>query len=175
MGIRAQRFNTYLLLAALVALTGCQTESRLRKRQVTVLGVHLEARADAGERTAPISVFRENPLVLNVQKEPFLNESMVVSANVIENPGGFAISVQFDDHGQRLLEMYSAQNPGKHIVITCQFGKKLEHKRNLAAPIIPRRIGNGALMFTPDADRAEADDIVYGLNNLAAKTKAGQD
>lgn len=175
MGIRAQRFNSYLLLAVLLVLTGCQTDARLRKRQVTVLGVHLEARGDASERTGPISVFRENPLVLNAQKEPFLNESMVVRANVIENPGGFAISVQFDEHGTRLLEIYSAQNPGKHVVITCQFGKKLEHTRNLAAPLISRRIANGTLTFTPDADRAEADDIVYGLNNLAAKTDAGKD
>ena len=175
MGIRALRFNTYLLLlAALVALTGCQTEARLRKKQVSVLGVHLEARADATDRTGPVKVFRSNPLVFNVTKDPFLNEGMVQAAGIIEHgPEAFSIRVEFDDHGTRILEMISAQNQGKRAVISCTWGKKLEHQRYLAAPVMPRRIGNGVLVFTADVDRAEAEDIVLGLNNLAAKVQKG--
>jgi hypothetical protein len=43
--------------------------------------------------------------------------------------------------------------------------------RWLAAPVIPRRISNGVLTFTPDASREEADLIAIGLNNVAKKVQ----
>ena len=47
----------------------------------------------------------------------------------------------------------------------------LAENRWLAAPVIPSRIGNGVLTFTPDASREEADQIVLGLNNVAKKVQ----
>jgi len=39
----------------------------------------------------------------------------------------------------------------------------------LAAPLIQRRISDGVLSFTPDATRADTDEIALGLNNEAVK------
>jgi len=47
----------------------------------------------------------------------------------------------------------------------------LKNERWLAAPVISRRIPDGVLVFTPDASRAEADDIVLGLNNIAREVE----
>ena len=71
--------------------------------------------------------------------------------------------------GKWLLEQKTTTNPGKHIAIFAEWGKKLKESRWLAAPVIPRRISNGVLTFTPDATREEMEQLVLGLNNLAAK------
>ncbi|MGA9450667.1 MAG: hypothetical protein WBW41_04895 [Verrucomicrobiia bacterium] len=52
--------------------------------------------------------------------------------------------------------------------------KKVADSRWLAAPLITRRIANGVLAFTPDCSRAEADQLVLGLNQVAAKNRKGQ-
>jgi hypothetical protein len=72
-----------------------------------------------------------------------------------------------------MLEQYSAANPGRHFVIFGQWGDKLVNGRWLAAPLITHRISNGVLAFTPDITRAEADQLVLGLNNAAAKVHKG--
>jgi hypothetical protein len=46
----------------------------------------------------------------------------------------------------------------------------LKDCRWLAAPVISHRIGDGVLVFTPDATREEAEEIALGLNNVAKKT-----
>jgi hypothetical protein len=58
---------------------------------------------------------------------------------------------------------------GRRLVIFSEFGKKLSQNRWLAAPLIQRRIENGLLVFTPDATRAEAEEIAAGLNRVAEK------
>ena len=49
---------------------------------------------------------------------------------------------------------------------------KLNEGRWLAAPYIHNRTGDGVLLFTPDATRQEADNIAFGLNNVAKKIEA---
>jgi hypothetical protein len=39
--------------------------------------------------------------------------------------------------------------------------------------LIKRRIGNGELVFTPDATREECDRIVTGINNVAKRIAKG--
>ena len=96
------------------------------------------------------------------------------AAKVIDTPGGFAIEIQFDETGTWLLEQYSAANPGGHFVIFGQWGDKLVNGRWLAAPLITHRIANGVLAFTPDCSREEADQLVLGLNNVAAQIRKRQ-
>jgi hypothetical protein len=47
----------------------------------------------------------------------------------------------------------------------------LEKKRWLGAPFIGSSITRGVLIFTPNATRAEAEQVVEGLNNVAKKFK----
>lgn len=170
MVIRAARFNLNLLLAlALVAFAGCHTTKEDKER--AVVRIHIEVNQDGTGQNAPVPIYRGKPVMVNVQTSPFLTEANLVEAKVLETLGGFALQIKFDNFGAGLLEQYSARNPGKHMAIFCQFGKKLVESRWLAAPQIGRRITNGMLVFTPDCTREEAEQIALGLNNVLAKSK----
>jgi len=84
---------------------------------------------------------------------------------VVTNLESWELEIEFDHGGALLLDSVSVAQRGKHIAIFSDF----DQSRWLAAPILDHRITNGILHFTPDASRAEAERIVRGLNNVAAK------
>lgn len=190
MKIQPARFNTYLTLALLLLVPAGmlssadkpdgssptnkpfgKTEPRKKKdTKLSTLRLHLEAQSDGSARTGPVPIMRSDPMLVNVEKAPFLNEAMVVSAAVIESAGGFEIKIQLDRQGTWLLENITTDNRGRRIAIFSQF----TDTRWLAAPKIERRITDGVLTFTPDATKEEAQRIVKGLNEVAKKAKKGQ-
>jgi preprotein translocase subunit SecD len=173
MVVWTQRFNLYLALAAALALLcGCQTHRQ--KGPLGALRVHIQVNPDSLGTSQTISVLRSDPVLVTIARNPILTEANIVAAKVMDTPGGFAIEIQFDENGAWLLEQYSAANPGGHFAIFGQWGDKLANSRWLAAPLITHRIANGVLAFTPDASRAEADQLALGLNNVAAKVGKGQ-
>ena len=163
MRTRSHAFNIYLLciLTGLVALTGCKSFGK--KKEASTLRLHLEVGSDGTDRSSLVAINRDQPIYVNIEKEPFLTEHYVKNAAVLEAMGGFSIFVQFDQKGTWLLEQYSTANKGRRVAIGSQFGEV----RWLAAPVFTKRITDGTLVFTPDASRAEADRIVRGLNNVA--------
>ncbi|HWQ90098.1 MAG TPA: hypothetical protein VN673_00385 [Clostridia bacterium] len=170
-----ERFNIYfvLLLAAVMAF-GCQSSAeRKRKKEMSVLRLHLEARPDSTDRTQPVPVFRADPVTIDIQRSAFLTEENVKEASVVETLGSFSIQLQLDRHGRLILEQITGGNRDKRIVIFAAFGLKKGgkplHNRWIAAPKITRRISDGLLVFTPDATREEAELFVLGLNNAAKK------
>jgi hypothetical protein len=170
------RFNGYLLAALTLALAlgcGCRTEEGKREKALSTLHVFLEANQDAAKRSRSVPIYRDNPFTVNIESEPFLTEANVSEARVVEAVGGFAILIRLDRRGSWLLEQYSIANKGKHIAIQTQFATpeapELHQNRWLAAPFISGRISDGTLLFTPDATREEAYQIVLGLNNVAKK------
>lgn len=182
MVIRPSRFNIYLLLtAALVAVVGCETLSSKSEKQIATLRVHLEAPNDPSDMTEKVSVLRASPITVKIEKTSFLNETDIGAAKVIESGDEFILSIQFNQQGQRLLEQYSSANPQRRFAIRSQFRQGTNvFDRWLAAPLVMRRISDGVLSFSPDADREEADIIVKGWNKAAGvkepkKKKAGDD
>jgi len=168
-----RRFNLYLaLVAALALLCGCQMFRH--KGPTAALRVHIQTNPDALGTSQTISVMRSDPVLVTISRNPILTEANLIAAKVINSPGGFAIEVQFDENGTWLLEQYSAANPGQHLAIFGQWGDKLANGRWLAAPLIRNRIANGKLVFTPDASRDEADQLVLGLNQFAVENRKGQ-
>jgi len=168
MKVYARRFNLYLVLAtALALLSGCQTDKK--KENLAALRVHLQANPNDAGATQTVSVLRSAPVSVTITHDPILSEANILTAKVIDTPGGFAVEVHFDESGSLMLEQYSAANPGRHFVIFGQWGDKLVNGRWLAAPLITRRISTGVLAFTPDISREEANQLVLGLNNAAAK------
>ena len=162
MRIRVLWFNTYLLLALALALSaGCQSgktkdPAKRGKNEEASLRLHLEVNPDGSDRNAPVSIGREHPFSLNVEKTAFVTEFQIEQASVLDGLGGFSIAIQFNKQGSFLLEMVTTANKGKHLAISAEFGEM----RWLAAPLITRRLGEGQLVFTPDATREEAERIV---------------
>lgn len=170
MMIRANRFNLYLVLN-LAVLCGCQTEESKRKHQISTLEIHLEADRDKPDLNELVTISRDHPIPISVQKTPFLTQAFIDKAELADVMGGFAVRIHFARQGAWLLEQYSTANHGKHLAIFSKFvvppSDKLNEGRWLAAPRITQRIADGTLTFTPDATREEADQIVLGLKNIA--------
>ena len=169
MKIQPERFNIYLLLVALgMGLCACHTSESGKKKELSTLRLHLEANPDGTGSSEAVPVFRESPVLVNVEKTPFLTEANVAEAKLLDVMGGYAIQLQLDRRGSWLLDQYSAANKGRRIAIFSQFGVPAQ-ARWLAAPVLTQRITNGFLVFTPDATKEEAEGIVRGLNNVATQ------
>ena len=166
----AGRFNTYLLLVALLS-SGCKTaEERRNDKSVATFRLHLETDQASTGSTGVIEIAGAQLSVSNV---PFLDETSVTNAAVVDTrDGGFAVQVRYDRHGTLVLDAMTTENRGRHLAIFTQFGPgKLEQKRWLGAPYIGSSITGGVLIFTPNSTRAEAEQVVQGLNNVAKKLK----
>ena len=161
---RFRAFNFFLCATALVLVTGCSTsEERQRKKEYSNLRIHVET--EGGDRSSGVSIHRAAPIAINVEREPILDENNIVAAMVVEQPGGFAIQIQFDRQGSWILERTTVTHRGRHLAIFSFFGDS----RWLAAPVITGKNSTGRLTFTPDATREEADRLVRGLNNVVRK------
>jgi preprotein translocase subunit SecD len=167
-----RRFNLYLpLLAALALPGGCALTHK--SGPLGALRVHIESAANAEGASQTVSILRTEPVLVTIARDPVLTEANLITATLMETPGGFAVRVKFDESGTWALEQCTASNPGKHLVIFGQWSDQLVDGRWLAAPLITRRIGDGILTFTPDASREEAQKLVIGLNNAAKKINTG--
>lgn len=174
MDMRIARFNLYLLGALLAVLAGgCQT-AKQDKVEATVLRVHAEA-TDNSAFTREISMFKNPTIKLRVDDSPLLTEDQVASAAVVNALGGFALVIKFDPRGQWLLDQHTSLNLGKHFAVFVQYGKKPTKAVWLAAPIISNRISDGALIFTPDVSREDAEIIAQGLGHKTGLDKPMKD
>ena len=171
MKIRWCAFNLFLLMA--IFLIGCKTPEEKReahlasrkKKEMSTLRLHLETAN--GLDTQAVPILRSSPVMVKVESDSFLDERDVVAASIKELIGGFVIQVEFNAHGKLVLDVTSASSRGRRVAIMSDFGEK----RWLAAPTLSRHITDGILVFTPDATLEEAERIVNGLNNVAAKLK----
>ena len=169
MMIRILRFNSYLALALVLVLeAGCNSTKPSKLKEAS-LRLHLEVNPDGSDRNEAIPVGRQETFRVNVEKHAFLNEFNIERASVVDTMGGYSISVQFNKEGTWLLEQYTTANKGKRMAIVGEFGQV----RWLAAPVIQQRIGDGLLVFAPDATREESERIVSGLNRIAEMIKSG--
>jgi preprotein translocase subunit SecD len=170
---RWQRFNIYLLvMLAAAVVCGCQsTGEKQSKKQLSTLRLHLEASSNGARGNEAVPVYRAHPVMVNVEKVPFLTEGDVAGATVVDSEGSFVLRVRFKHAGAALLEQCTAGNRGRKIAVFCQFGEGLQEYRWLGAPIITHRISDGVFIFTPDATREETEEIALGLNNVAKKVE----
>jgi preprotein translocase subunit SecD len=171
--VHGKRFNIYLIVALSAALTwGCQSSPETqKKKELATMRLHIETTSHAMGHTQVASILREAPFEVTVEQTAFLSEGNIAEAKVVNAMGGYAISIQFNTEGRMLLEQYTSANQGRRIGVMCQWGKDLAHHRWVAAPAIYKRNTNGLFVFTPDASREEADDIVLGLNNVSKKMR----
>jgi preprotein translocase subunit SecD len=175
MMIRPGCFNTYLLASLLALLAGgcaapSKDDKKVDKKVQSALRLHLEVNPNPAGQSMRVSIGRTDPLVLNVDQEPFLNELRVEKASVLDALGGFSIVLQFSSEGAILLEQYTGAYNGRRMAIAAEFGET----RWIAAPVIRKRLADGQLVFTPDLTREEAERFVRGLNRVAELIRKGR-
>lgn len=154
-------------LAAAILAAGCAHSDPNPKGFTATLRMHVEVTPDRSKQQETISVYRARPMEVVVERNSFLDERQLEKASVVDDLGGFVIKLEFDDTGRRLLEQYTVSRRGRHCAVFVQWGDKNPQFRWLSAPVLARVINDGVFIFTPDASRAEAEDIVRGLNNAA--------
>jgi len=162
MDIVRERFNLYLLLALTATLLcGCQTGKG--KKDETTLRIHAEATENTSF-TRTVKIFKNESVSMDVHDLPMLTDRDVTEAKVVNTVGGgFAISLKFNSTAKWMLDHHTSQNIGRHLAIFVMFGKDPSISRWIAAPIISQRWSDGMIIFTPDATREEAEQIVAGL------------
>ncbi|MEY4387734.1 MAG: hypothetical protein RLY20_3017 [Verrucomicrobiota bacterium] len=174
MNIATRRFNLYLLaLLGAAFITACAS-SKKEKQPETSLRVHTEATSTTAF-TKKVSLLEQSPIDLVVDQSPLLSDLDVDSASVVNSLGGYAIVIKFNKRGQWLLDEHSSLNIGRHLVVFVQYGEKPAKAKWIAAPIISNRISDGALIFTPDVSREDAEAIVKGLGIKKGLDKPAKD
>ncbi|HZV33232.1 MAG TPA: hypothetical protein VFB72_01545 [Verrucomicrobiae bacterium] len=166
-------FNIYLTVALALALaTGCQSFHKDKKnKDKAIIQLHQES-SGGGSDTETVPIFREHPILVTVDKEPFLDSADVTDAKVLEDMGSFVIQLRFNWRGQQILGGVTTANRDRRIAVFCAFSNgKQKETRWLASPVITKPINDGIFTFTPDCTRAEADAIVKGLKLEAADIK----
>ena len=134
----------------------------------------MEVNEDSSGRNGLVEVGHQK-IRYNVDRDPFLLEDDVATASIVESLGTFAVQILLTSHGTLLLDMNSSSNKGRHMAMLTQFkDKPLTKSHWIAAPLIKDRIANGALIFTPDMTREEAERMVNGLNNVAKKARKAE-
>lgn len=119
-------FNIYFALVCLALAGGCaairevKKETNPKKEQSTIR-LYIEGQK-ADRTTAGTVLVTSNKYPFTIQREPFLDEGDLSKASIVDDPdGSFYIQLVFNDHGTLLLDMYTADNKGKHIIVFSQF------------------------------------------------------
>ena len=166
------RFNRYLsvaLVLLLVVAAGCQSsEKKKKEKEQTIVELYQEVTPDGVSATESVPIYRQSPVYVNVDKEPFLDSADLTGAKLLSDMGGFVIQLSFNWRGTQVLYSITTANRGKRVAVKCKF---VGENRWLASPVINRPISDGVLTFTPDATREEAERIVKGLNLVAEELK----
>ena len=189
MRVALRWFNTLLVASALLAFpsptpaadsqapasTGSETpppaKSKKKEKKpklIKSVRIYVETKHDIEERSLPAVVGRSSPMKFLVEKLPILNEVHVENAVLLDQPGSFQVMIKFNSLGSRILESYTAAAAGRHLLVMTEIE---EEGRWIAAPLIRRRLGDGKLVFTPDASREDMDRLVKGLNQLVEKNR----
>lgn len=176
-------FNIYFLAALLAFAAGCSSSGGLfHHPQLATIRLYLQTGPEASG-AGKVLVTREK-IPMTIEREPFLDESDLSKAQLIDEPDGtYSIELTFDDHGAMVLDMQTVSEKGRCIVIYSHFpppgtregeapkpgagGKKTSGW--ISAVRINGRLSNGSLVFTPDVSRDDAQRIVTGLNNVIKK------
>jgi hypothetical protein len=123
---RGRSFNIYFTLVfCLVMASGCaEIKSALGpKKPESTIRLYMEGERADKTSTGTVMVTR-NHYLYTIQREPFLDEGDLNKATIVDDPdGSFAIQLIFNDHGMMMLDMMTADNLGKHIIVFSQFPK----------------------------------------------------
>jgi hypothetical protein len=121
-------FNIYFALVCLALAGGCAAIREVKKetspkKEQSTIRLYLEGQKADRTSTGTVLVTR-GKIPFTVEREPFLDEGDLAQASIVNDAGGeggYSIQLTFNDHGTLLLDMYTADNKGKHIIVFSQF------------------------------------------------------
>src|ERR1700685_396290 len=120
MKISLRRFNIYF--AAILLAGGCTSEPHSKPdkhKEQSTIRLYMEGSRTDYSSVGTVLVTRDK-IPFTVAREPFLTEADLKRARIVEAPsqdGSYFIELAFNEHGTLLLDMMTADNKGRHIVV----------------------------------------------------------
>ncbi len=168
MNIFQARINIYLGIAlGCLLFMGCKTTDQKKQgKDATTIQLFIENINTVAEKRS-VTIGQQPKIQIQVTPTPFADTADIKEVEIVDvdNLGGFAIRLTFNDHGKLVLDTVTTSSKGLRMPVMVAYTEI----RWLGAPIIKRRISDGSLVFTPDCTRAEAERIVRGLTNVIKK------
>ncbi|MGD0813138.1 MAG: hypothetical protein ABSA83_06010 [Verrucomicrobiota bacterium] len=119
-------FNIYFALACLALGGGCASMGGDNpKKQQSTIRLYIEGQKADRTTSGTVLVTRDK-IPFTVERDPFLDEGDLAKASIVDDPsgdGGYSIQLTFNEHGTLLLDMYSTDHKGRHIIVFSQFPK----------------------------------------------------
>jgi hypothetical protein len=137
-------FNIYFALVCLALAAGCAAFREVNnhtnpKKQQSTIRLYIEGQKADAFTSGTVLVTR-NRVPFTIEREPFLTEADLAKASIVNDPsgdGGYSIQLTFNNHGTMVLDMITADNKGKHIIVFSHFpsaGHKAHPAGNKPAP-----------------------------------------
>lgn len=125
---RLYSFNIYFALACLTLAGGCAVYKSTKeainpKKEQSTIRLYMEGPKADTLTSESVLVTREK-FPYTIDREPFLTEADLDQASLVNDPagdGGYFIKLTFNQHGSMVLNLYTADNKGRHIIIYSQF------------------------------------------------------
>lgn len=125
---RTRSFNIYFALLGLVLAGGCEMFKEAKEQVIpnkiqSTIRLYMEGQK-ADKTTAGTVFVTSNRFPYTIERDPFLTEADLSKASIVNDTGGeggYSIQLVFNDHGTLLLDMYTADNKGRHIIVFSQF------------------------------------------------------
>lgn len=132
------------------------------KEDEAALRIFLQASDRLPEAHRKAIVIRNPPMNLTVNQLSELSELDLASAKAVKTPTRKQLVLQFDPHGARVIETFTAEHRGELYVITI-------NAVPVAAPMIREVVHDGKLVIDLDVTDEEMDKMVKGLDGSAKK------
>lgn len=153
------KWNTVFRSA--VALLICWFVAGCKEDEAT-LRIFLQATDRLPPNYRKSIVIRNPPMNLTINHISELSEYDLMTARAVKTPTRKQLVLQFDSHGQNVIETFTSERRGELYVLTV-------NNIPLAAPAIREVIHNGVLIIDVDLTDEELDKVVKGLNGSATR------
>jgi len=154
-----KKWNT--IFRSAVALLICWFVAGCKDDEAT-LRLFLQASDRLPEAHRKSIVISNPPMNVTINQLSELSEYDLAKAIAVKTPTRKQLILQFDSHGQRVIETFTAEHRGELYVLTV-------NGIPIAAPAIREVIHNGTLVIDVDLTDVELDKIVRGLNGSATR------
>lgn len=148
------KWNT--VYRSLAALAVCWLAAGCKEEKAT-LRIFLQASDRLPEAHRKVVVLRNPPMNIIINPVSEVSEHDLLSAKAVKTPTQKLLVLQFDPHGQRAIETFTAEHRGELYVMTI-------NAIPIAAPLIREVVHDGILTVVVDATDEELDKMVKGLD-----------
>jgi hypothetical protein len=152
----------FLCLVTAVSLCGCSSLDVSDKTKYATVRIFLQTTPRLPPEQRTVVVIPNPPMTLTVARFAELTEHDMIKADAIKTATSKQLVLQFDPHGQMLIENFTTERRGECYVLAL-------NSVPVAAPVIRQTISDGKLVIEMDMTDEELDNVVKRINAAVKK------